>query len=337
VAPLERVIPTVAALDAMVGLDARARAAVPVAGDLMAAPFELTWRGGLVDEATFELYEERLPLSAVSTNAYRAFLKAPACRLVRSLTIGNVACVEFESSLLLGDPVTLLAREGLPLYLERLSLTRSGPVSNAGDLAYLGAERVAPLFRELANVVELELGGCEKLGKLSLPRLRTLRLIGNITPQNLKDLARAELPALEHLELYYETNAYERLQRWHGTRALLRIRGMPRLTNLEISWLDLDESDREELEMECDDDEPSSDPGPWIDMIADSPVLRRLTRLTLQFNDYEREVPRLVERAADFAHLLQLSFYCSAGNTTLAHPTREAVAAAVARPKEAPE
>lgn len=329
-APYE-MLPTTAVLDAMSGLDGNRRAAVPAEGDRMACPFKLEWRGGLVDAATFEIYDQDSALGAVSANAYRSFVKLPACRLVRHLTIGNVACQNFEDSWLLGDPIGLLAQEGLPPYLEHLTFARLGPVSQAEDIGFIPIECLSPLHVELAHLLELDLARCVKLGRLSLPKLRALRLSSQVTVTNLKELAKADLPALEHLELFCDNSwgGCDLMRRWRAARALLRTKGLPRLTSLEIAYLDLDEDQREEFEAQADD-EPESDPGPWTDMIADSPLLRQLERLTLSFSDDDRELPRLLERAADFHHLAALTISPGArAKTTLHHPTRDAIAAAL--------
>jgi len=123
-------------------------------------------------------------------------------------------------------------------------------------------------------------------------------------------------------------------------RALLRAKRLPNLRTLELDELDLDEDQREELEAESDeeDDEDASAPGPWIDMIADSPVLRRLERLSLAFRDDDRENPRLLERAADFQHLAALTFRNARGVTvTVERPTREKIESVMheARPRDA--
>jgi hypothetical protein len=151
--------------------------------------------------------------------------------------------------------------------------------------------------------------------------------------------------------------------RWPSARALFHTEGLPRLKSVEIRDLDLDKDDsetayfdldleeceiykrelgipesnedeRDERDEHDDEEEQVPDPGPWVDMIADSPLLRHLSTLRLFFEDGHRELPRLAERAADFQHLAELTFWCyPAGNTTVAHPTRDAVVAALARPR----
>lgn len=330
IAPLLAVVPTVEALAALPGLSEDDRRRVPISEGRMAAPFELEWQGGLVVQATFELYAEP-PLADISAAAYRAFLAAPACRLVRRLSIGNVACREPEDSALLGDPTHLLAEEGVPPYLIRLDLDRYGPISHSGDTGYVPIESLSPIVPKIGHVKELDIGGCEDMKKLALPNLRVLRLIDNVRATTLEQLARANLPSLEHLVLWSHNAYYPPEERYHAVATLLRSKKLPRLSNLELMYLDLDESMRENLET---DDEAAGPPESWVDMIADSWRVEKLKGLTLQWNDDDREAPRLLERAEVFHHLERLELYGDAGNVTLKHPTRESIAAALGRAQE---
>jgi len=318
---LESLLPTVAKLDTLLAKEPQIRERIPIVDGKLAPPYEFDWQDGALRQATFEIYAAENPLGRVSERIYRAFLEHPAATTTRCLTLGNVACKEFRDSQLLGDGIRLLARTGLPRNLERLDLERLGPVTNAGDLGYYATMRLTPLLDKLKNLRELHISGCESLGKFDLPNLRFLRLHADVSMKNLKELARAQLPELEQLELSCDLYAPVE-QRFKGLRSLLRSPKIPRLTSLTIEELDLDEDAR----MELDDEEyGDGEPDSWVNMIADSPVLKQLRSLELSFRDAERELPTLVERASAFQHLESLEFWGSRGRTKLEHPTAESL------------
>jgi len=318
---LVAILPHVADLDVMLANEDWRRKHVPLEGDRLAAPFEFTWRDGVLDEAKFEIYDQDTPLGTVSARIYAAFLQRPEAATVRRLEIGNVACKEFSNSQLLGDAIGLLARSGLPAHLERLELERIGPVTNAGDLGFYATNRLTRLLPKLGNIQELVISGCEGLGKMDLPQLRSLRLHSGVSAKNLMELARARLPALERLELACDIFSDIEL-RFKAARALLRSRRLPRLSYLALENLDLDEDQRLELD---EDEEAEAEPDSWVDMIADSPLLKQLQGLELSFQDYERELARLVDRADDFRHLARFEFWGAKGPARLEFPTRESI------------
>ncbi|MGN6107140.1 MAG: hypothetical protein ACTHU0_18680 [Kofleriaceae bacterium] len=323
IAALRAALPTVADIEASPALSA-VREALPIVDGRLAPPFELEWDGAQVRALRFEVYDKKSPLAAITARLYRALLQHPACAGIRQLAIGAVACTTEASIHLLGDPLWLLVREGLPPALEHLSLSHDGMVSHGGDLGSVPLNGLAPLHGRLADLQQLEIAGCARLGTLSLPRLRTLRLTSTVSARNLRELARAGLPALETLELSCDLHAEPEL-RFAAVRMLLRTKGLPALERLELAELDLDEDEHIEL------DEEGGDPPLWIDMIARSPLVRRLERLSLSFRDEDREAPRLVERAAAFAHLAALEITDGRGDrATLVHPTPESIAAALA-------
>ncbi|NVB79018.1 MAG: hypothetical protein HOV81_11520 [Kofleriaceae bacterium] len=320
---LHAALPTLAELDALAGLSPDDRAALPVVDGRLAAPFALDWQGDEVHSLRFEVYAESSPLSAIGARLYRLVLDQPACRHIQVLEIDEVACTSDEAVSLLGDPIWLLAREGLPAMTRRLSLTRSGLVAHGGDLGYLPLGDLSPLAGRLGAVEHLHLTGVERLGALALPRLHTLRLTSSVSTANLRELARLELPALAHLELSCDLFADPEL-RFAGMRALLRSKGLPSLRRLVLDELDVDDDQHAEL------DEDGDDPPSWVEMIARSPLLRQLESLSLTFSAEEREAPMLVELADAFSHLRELEITDAAGDrVTLVAPTAAAIASAL--------
>lgn len=86
-----------------------------------------------------------------------------------------------------------------------------------------------------------------------------------------------------------------------------------------------------------DEDEAEAEPDSWVDMIADSSILKQLGSLALWFRDDERELPTLVERADSFRHLACLEFWGGRDRVKLAHPTAETLQAALNRESRAGE
>jgi hypothetical protein len=326
-AALDQTLPTAADLNDLVISEDWRRGHLPLKDGRVAAPFAFEWRDGVLEKATFEIYDQTTTLGVISAQAYRAFLKHPESADTRWLVLGNVACIDFGNSQLLGDAIKFLAHEGLPPHLERLHLVRIGPVTNASDLGYCETTRLSPLLTKLGNLKELEVARCVSLGKLDLPQLRSLRLHSEVYVKNLVELARAQLPMLERLEL--ECDVYSSPEeRFKAMRALLRSRRLPRLSHLILDDLDLDEDGRLELE---DDEAAEAEPDSWVDMIADSYLLRQLQTLDLSFCDDTREWPSLITRADDFRHLAILTFWGPRGKMSLSFPTRESIQEALER------
>jgi hypothetical protein len=320
---LHAALPTLAELDALPGLAPEDRAALPIVEGRLAAPFALDWQGDEVHSVRFEVYAESSPLAAIGAHLYRLLLEQPACRHIQVLEIEEVACTSDEAVSLLGDPIWLLAREGLPAMTKRLGLTRPGMVTHAGDLGCVPLDDLTPLHARLATLDQLELAGVERLGALALPRLQTLRLTSSVSTANLRELARAELPALAQLELSCDLFADPEL-RFAGMRALLRSKGLPSLRRLVIDELDVDDDQHLEL------DEDGNDPPSWVELIAASPLLRQLESLSLRFCAEEREAPMLVELADAFGHLRELELTDAGGDrVTLVAPTAAAIASAL--------
>ncbi len=296
-------------------------AGAPIVDGRLASPLRVEWEGDTARSATLEVYDEGSPLAEISRAAYRLVLSHPAFRSLERLDLDGVACVEESSARLLGDPTPLLAREGLPRSVKRLFLSMPGMVTHGGDVGYRAFPSLAPLHAHLDAVEHLEIAACEALGRLSLPRLRVLRIVSNVTVKNLRELARASFPALEALGLVCDDYGEPEL-RLPGVRALLRSEGFPSLRALELADLDVDEDQHFEL------DDEGRDPKPWTGTIARAPMLPRLRHLELAFKDMEREADALVKHAPAFAHLDALVLD---RGSPLAHPTRQAIAAAVGR------
>lgn len=308
-AALRRHLPTAAAL---------AGTRAPIQDGHLAPPVDVVWDGDEARIVTLEVYREG-PLAEVSRAVYRTILEHPAFAGLERLDVDAVACRELPFVHDLGDPVPLLAREGLPGSVRRLSLTRPGMVAHGGDVGYLPLPSIEPLHPHLGQLERLDLAYPARLGRWALPRLRALHVTAGITAKALRELAKAQLPSLEALSL--EADLYTEPELLlTPTRALLRSTGLPALRDLELADLDVDEGQWFDL------DASGRDPGPWTPTIARAPVVRSLRRLALSFREVDREADALVKHAAAFAHLEAFALERGAA---LAHPTRAAITAAL--------
>lgn len=139
------------------------------------------------------------------------------------------------------------------------------PAENC-EISWIQQSDVAPLFSAFPNLEELELYGANglSLGEAPIvhPRLRSLRIeCGGLPVEVLHQLARAQLPSLERLELYLGTERYG----WTGSvddlRPLLSGKLFPKLT-----WLGLKDSQVQDAVAQA---------------VATSPVLEQLSTLDL--------------------------------------------------------
>lgn len=317
-AALHAALPTAADLEALPASAQKLCKSMPIVDGRLALPFAFEYRDGKIDTVVFESYDLDSPLGSYGVKLYRIFVKHPEAASTRCLVLGNVACKEFYDTQLLGDPIHLLVNEGLPPNLESLEFSRIGPVTNSGDLGYYATGKLRSLLPKLGGLREIAMASCEGLGRLDLPNLRSLRIHADVSAKNLVDLARARLPALERLELGCDLYSLPE-RRSKGMRALLRSSRLPKLVDLTINELDLDE----DRWCELDDEDLPEEPDLWVDMIADAPLLRQLQSLSLSFQDPDREVPRLIDRADAFGHLATLDIWGVKGQTRLERPTRD--------------
>ena len=185
---------------------------------------DFEFRRGLLHSVTFHHHggEEALD------DTLRRLATDPCGRLVRRIEID---AVEFDGAGDLGPAIGALAALALPRLTELVF--REG--ANLGNPWIDGPIRigdVTPLYAAYPRLEVFELGGKEyELGDLDFPSLRKLAL-ADMTPTDIATIARASLPSLEDLELFFG--------RWRvdGIDAVFRPlldRTMPKLARLAIA------------------------------------------------------------------------------------------------------
>lgn len=253
----------------------------------------LTWKYGVID--TIALAPEETPEDAAGELVYPAtlerILRHPAGRLVRAIELGLPPLVPGNIHWHFEGLIQAIAAAGpLPL-LESLDMTPRAEHMDQrswrriGDLRKLwkAAPRLRRLAMEGSNGSD---GGAPiKLGDIVAPHLEHFRYISSGLDRSvLTDLAKASLPALEHLELYFGREDYGNTCTMATLAKLLASTGMPKL-----SYLGLKNS-----EWEAD----------FVKTIAKGRLLSKIARLDLSLGVFHTEGPQaLIDHAARFAHL----------------------------------
>ena len=185
---------------------------------------DFEFRGGLLYSVTLHHHggEEALD------ETLRRLATDPCGRLVRRIEID---AVEFDGAGDLGPAIRELAALALPRLTE-LAFREGANLGNPWIDGPIHIGDVTPLYAAYPRLEVLELGGKEyALGHLDLPALRRLAL-ADMTPTDVATIARANVPALEVLELFFG--------RWRvdGIDAVFRPlldRAMPKLARLAIA------------------------------------------------------------------------------------------------------
>jgi uncharacterized protein (TIGR02996 family) len=120
-------------------------------------------------------------------------LTLPVCRFVRELRVADIWCGE---KLDYAEIVDVL-REHWPVHLRDLNI---GPEDVELSQAYVD---ISPLAND--RLEELLVGGNHlRLGALAFPNLKELGILtGGLTRENLADICKADLPHLEHLDVWF--------------------------------------------------------------------------------------------------------------------------------------
>ncbi len=126
--------------------------------------------------------------------ALLAFLQHPAARFLQSLRLG---CIPTDDGLDL-NPYAAAIEKAAPPCLRTLA------IDDTQDWDISSTNAKAPNGKALPQLQELVISaGRLDLGKLDFPSLRTLKVIsGSLRAGELKAIANAKLPKLEHLEIW---------------------------------------------------------------------------------------------------------------------------------------
>ncbi len=146
---------------------------------------------------------------------FERFLKLPGVERTPGVIIG--AFHGDDSSLESSDAVAALVKGRARLAAVR-GIFLGDIISEENELSWINQCDVSPLYAAYPQLEHLALRGGTGLvlGNLSHPRLKSLVIqTGGLPSSVLGELARAQLPALEHLELWLGSDNYG----WDGTIA----------------------------------------------------------------------------------------------------------------------
>jgi hypothetical protein len=247
-------------------------------------------------------YRLRLDWEAEQTfpELLAAFLAAPNVDQVTGLLTGSYSNEMFEG----GDETLDSVAEAVVAAGDRLaSLTGlfiGDIICEECEVSWLQSGDMSPVWQAFPRLRTFGTRGCDglSLGKVIHDQLQSLIVEGGGLPQNvLHELARSQLPELEHLELYLGTEGYG----WSGTiddvRALLGGELFPRLKYLglrdseiadDVAALVCQSPLLERIEVLDLSLGTLSDAGGKV--LLECPAIRHLKRLELEHNYLSDEV-----------------------------------------------
>ncbi|MEN0064384.1 MAG: hypothetical protein AAGA48_19715 [Myxococcota bacterium] len=251
------------------------------------------WQYGMLDTLVVDAHGwEHQEETAVPTVIRRA-LTHPAGRFLRVLDVGLPLPVH-DIDWHFDDVIKAIAETGVHPRLEMLDLSRGADHMDQPSWRRVGD--LSPIWTVLPRLGTLKVFGSAgsdggvrlALGDIEAPNLNVLILESSgLDNQAVKDLCRAHLPKLEHLELWFGMEDYGNSCTLDDVAALVAHAGFPSLRRL-----DLDNS-----EWEAD----------LVDVVANSRLLPKLEELSMSMGIFgEGPVQRILERAQDFAHLKRL-------------------------------
>jgi uncharacterized protein (TIGR02996 family) len=186
------------------------------------------WQHGVLRSVRlrWDTYPERDDEAAAEL---AAFLALPVARFLQTLVLGAVPA---EDSMRFDYLVRVMARLGKPRALRELVVGRHEQFDMSGTSAG-GFDALLPVLPYLRSLT-IHAGDIE-LGVLVHDTLTSLAIqSGGIGKTALSDLHRAELPALDRLELWLGTPAYGGLTDATPLRPILAGELFPRLTHLGL-------------------------------------------------------------------------------------------------------
>jgi hypothetical protein len=144
------------------------------------------------------------------TDGFAAFLDDPAVGETRGLVVGNWRSWARENRDSAGDVVEVLvaAHERLP---QLTALFFGDIISEEQEISWIEQTDISPLFHAYSNLEHFCVRGSNglSLGHPSLPRLKSLTVqCGGLPVRVLNEIYAAQLPELEHLELWLGEDNY---------------------------------------------------------------------------------------------------------------------------------
>ncbi len=170
------------------------------------------WLGRLPDFDGITYFWRRGFLDYLDVSTHRgyefveAMAHAPACRFLRSLEIHvedrAPASAAWDDPDPASDPIVAIERFGFPRSVRRLRFSLMRWLEGSPPTLY------APLYRHWQNVEELALDAPSVLGRMDLPRLRSLELT-DFAPRLYGELSGAHLPNVESLTLFWSSTSLD--------------------------------------------------------------------------------------------------------------------------------
>lgn len=244
--------------------------------------FSLGWRCGFIRSATIG-WEMFSPIDDEDTceDQLVAFLELDAARLVEELVLGPVAG---EDELANGALASAIDRVR-PLCLRKLYL------GDTGDWDISSTSTRIPRSESIQALRELTLRGGQVYfeGEIDLPALVSFTVeSGSLVAEDLRTIAAARWPALEHLEIWFGDPNYGASGGVADIAPILEARGLPKLRSLGLR--------------NC----PFADE--LVQALASAPVLPQLHSLDLSMGNLgDRGVAAMLSMKDRFAHLASLN------------------------------
>jgi uncharacterized protein (TIGR02996 family) len=246
----------------------------------------LEWRRGFLEKVRLGRRADEYEVPELD---YRAMIEAlfalPVARLLRQLTTAP----ECDQGSFVPS-IEGIAGSEIPNTLEHLEFNRGGywdiSMTELGDLS--------PAYPRLRHLRSLKLVvGAHELGKISLPRLRSLEIVTpGLRVQNLQSIVNAKWPELERLVLYVGTEQYGSDVSLEDLTPIFAGRNLERVRHLALANSDFA------------DDLPRA--------LTRSKILPQLETLDLSHGTFGLEgVHSLLANRSAFAHLKHLDLSCS--------------------------
>jgi uncharacterized protein (TIGR02996 family) len=257
------------------------------AGDL--EPYvELTWHMGFWRSArVFCDYDsaEAMPESVKTiASVVGHVLRHPSARFLHELRIGLVETfVDGEADW--EDAVDAVVKNGVRPSLRRLVIG-DFELGDDTEVSWTSIGSLKGLWTVLPRLESLEVqGGSIELGKIDAPNLKTLKLrTGGLPSEPAKQLAKATLPALEHLEVWFGADEYGAECTVAEANGILKSKGLP-----SVTWLGL-------MNAEFANELPA--------LLVASKLLPQLKTLDLSMGTMTDEGAKVIlDNAKAFAHL----------------------------------
>ena len=232
----------------------------------------------------WEMHEEGLTFS----DLFAKLRDEPACAELRGLIVGDWGGTAEGTDCEAVIQDLVMARAELPK-LQALFLAEV--TAEECEISWIHLTDMSPLWMAFPDLEHFRVRGMEglSLGRLALPRLTNLTIeTGGMAPDVVDEVCRAELPSLEHLELWLGDVDYG----WSSDISDLAPILNDRFPNLR--YLGLRNS--------CIADDIAR-------AIVESPVLRRIDRLDLSLGALSDEGVDALAACADISRLQHLDIH----------------------------